>query len=165
MAAIFEKCKQAILAAEGRYTRGKNDYGGETKFGISKRMYPDLDIAALTMEQAFRIIEEDYWNFYRLGEIDDQTIANQALLLLINMNPVKAGKIVQAAVNGCGRGVVVLKIDGVLGTISINAINSLSASWLSDRIRTESCRYYLAETDRDSKQIPNLRSWIRRALI
>jgi len=38
------------------------DPGGETKWGISKRSYPDLDIAALTREQAVEIYFRDYWN-------------------------------------------------------------------------------------------------------
>lgn len=37
------------------------DPGGETKWGISKRSYPDLDIAALTREQAIEIYFRDYW--------------------------------------------------------------------------------------------------------
>ena len=37
------------------------DPGGETKWGISKLSYPDLDIAALTREQAIEIYYRDYW--------------------------------------------------------------------------------------------------------
>lgn len=37
------------------------DPGGETKYGISKRSYPHLDIAGLTLDAAKAIYEYDYW--------------------------------------------------------------------------------------------------------
>jgi lysozyme family protein len=57
----FNKSLNIILAAEGGYTEGKNDPGGETNFGISKRQYPDVDIKNLTRDQAAAIYERDYW--------------------------------------------------------------------------------------------------------
>ena len=162
--AIFAKVIPSILAIEGEYTPGEFDYGGETKYGISKRQYPHLDIANLDETRALTILESDYWNRYRIGEIIDQTIANQVFFLFINMSPIDAAIIVQKAVNACGRTIISVKTDGVMGSITIQAINSISRFWLGDRIKLEACRYYLDETDKDKNQIPNFRGWIRRAL-
>ena len=49
------------LPHEGGYVFDKNDPGGETKWGISKRAYPNLDIANLTADQASDIYAQDYW--------------------------------------------------------------------------------------------------------
>lgn len=57
----FDKCVEFVLASEGGYVNDKYDAGGETKFGISKRAYPDLDIINLTIEQAKDIYYKDYW--------------------------------------------------------------------------------------------------------
>jgi lysozyme family protein len=46
---------------EGGYVNDPADPGGETKFGISKRSYPDLEIRNLTAEQAKEIYRRDYW--------------------------------------------------------------------------------------------------------
>ncbi len=46
---------------DGGYTNDKDDPGGETKWGISKRAYPDIDIKSLTQEEALRLYEKDYW--------------------------------------------------------------------------------------------------------
>jgi hypothetical protein len=58
----FEKCVQFVLDREGRqYENDPNDPGGETHFGISKKAYPDLDIKALTEDEAKAIYFRDYW--------------------------------------------------------------------------------------------------------
>jgi lysozyme family protein len=59
---MFDKAVQIILRLEGGYVNHPNDPGGETKYGISKRAYPDLNIAALTKEQAIAIYKRDYWD-------------------------------------------------------------------------------------------------------
>lgn len=46
---------------EGGYVNHPNDPGGETKYGISKRAYPHLNIRDITIQDAVRIYYEDYW--------------------------------------------------------------------------------------------------------
>ena len=50
-----------VLAREGGYVNDPRDPGGETKFGISKRSYPNEDIANLTADRAKEIYFSDYW--------------------------------------------------------------------------------------------------------
>jgi len=52
----------------GGYVNHPADPGGETKYGISKAEYPDLDIAGLTLQQAAAIYLKDYWHFYACGD-------------------------------------------------------------------------------------------------
>ena len=47
---------------EGGYSNDSLDPGGETKFGISKRAYPKLNIKELTLENAKTIYRLDYWD-------------------------------------------------------------------------------------------------------
>jgi lysozyme family protein len=61
MDADFERAFKFAISAEGGYVNDPDDPGGETKFGISKRAYPSVDIAALTAEQAKEIYRRDYW--------------------------------------------------------------------------------------------------------
>lgn len=46
---------------DGGYTNHPDDPGGETKYGISKRAHPMLDIKNLTLDQAMNIYWKDYW--------------------------------------------------------------------------------------------------------
>jgi len=58
----FEKCMKFVLDREGRvYENDPHDPGGETKFGISKKSYPNLDIKNLTEDEAKAIYFRDYW--------------------------------------------------------------------------------------------------------
>lgn len=57
----FQKALSFVLKWEGVYSNDPTDPGGETKWGISKRAYPDLDIANLTPEDAAAIYYNDYW--------------------------------------------------------------------------------------------------------
>ena len=60
--ANFNRAFTFVVGEEGGYVNNPADPGGETKFGISKRAYPDLDIANLTLEQAKAIYHKDYWD-------------------------------------------------------------------------------------------------------
>lgn len=50
-----------VLDHEGGYVNHPRDPGGETNMGISRRAYPDEDIAAMTRERAAELYHRDYW--------------------------------------------------------------------------------------------------------
>lgn len=58
----FDVAFDRLLGAEGAYVNDPNDPGGETKWGISKRSYPDEDIANLTKERAKFLYRKDFWD-------------------------------------------------------------------------------------------------------
>lgn len=47
---------------EGGYVNDPADSGGETKYGISKKQFPNLDIKNLTKDEAVAIYAKQYWN-------------------------------------------------------------------------------------------------------
>ncbi len=57
----FEKAMEFVLKWEGGYSNDPNDPGGETKYGISKRSYPNEDIKNMTLERAKEIYYQNYW--------------------------------------------------------------------------------------------------------
>lgn len=57
----FKKSLQFVLKHEGGYVNDPNDPGGETRWGISKRAYPNVDIANLDPDTAGNIYYNDYW--------------------------------------------------------------------------------------------------------
>lgn len=57
----FCKAFDLLIYNEGGFVDNPNDAGGATKYGISQRSYPDVDIANLTLEEAKEIYKRDYW--------------------------------------------------------------------------------------------------------
>lgn len=57
----FARALEFVLAREGGLVDDKNDPGGTTKYGISAKAYPDLDIKNLTIAKASEIYRKDYW--------------------------------------------------------------------------------------------------------
>ena len=50
-----------VLGWEGGLVDDPDDPGGVTKYGISQRAHPELDIRSLTIDQAKAIYYTDYW--------------------------------------------------------------------------------------------------------
>lgn len=65
----FDLAFDRLMGSEGGYTLGNGDPGGETKWGISKRSYPAVDIQALTRDQAKVIYRRDFWNRIHADEL------------------------------------------------------------------------------------------------
>lgn len=57
----FDIAFDRTIGIEKGYVNDPADPGGETNWGISKRSYPDLDIASLTRDQAKTIYYRDFW--------------------------------------------------------------------------------------------------------
>ena len=102
----FYSAVRLVFKHEGGYVNHPEDPGGETKYGISKRAYPDVDIANLTKYEAERIYKEDYWD----KVMGDQLPAAIALVVFdtaVNMGIRRAVKFLQETVNA--------KVDGIIG--------------------------------------------------
>ena len=158
----FRYAVEMVLQHEGGYVNDPADPGGETKYGISKRAYPHLDIRNLTREEAIAIYRRDWWDRYRMGEIEDFAIASKVLDVFVNVGPIQGATIVQRALHACGRRHVI--IDGIIGTQTITAINDVKPrEMLLAAIRAEAAAYYRQLIERN----PNLkkfeRGWLNRA--
>jgi len=69
VSADFDKAFGIVVGVEDGYVNDPHDPGGETKYGISKRSYPHLDIKALDLEDAKHIYHADYWNRCKCSQI------------------------------------------------------------------------------------------------
>lgn len=57
----FYEALRFTIPHEGGYVNDPDDPGGETKWGISKRYHPDVDIKNLEPEEAAEIYYNEYW--------------------------------------------------------------------------------------------------------
>lgn len=68
-----------VIEREGGYVNDPDDPGGETKYGISKRAHPNVDIRNLTVIGAREIYRAHYVKPYRIAEIDNYRVAGWVL--------------------------------------------------------------------------------------
>ena len=61
-ASTFDRAFAAVVGEEGGYVNDPRDPGGETRYGISKRAHPGVNIGALTLAGAKAIYRQDYWD-------------------------------------------------------------------------------------------------------
>lgn len=65
----FDQAFEILLKHEGGWVNDQRDPGGETKFGISKTAYPNIDIKNLTLDAAKIIYRSDYWDECNLDKL------------------------------------------------------------------------------------------------
>jgi lysozyme family protein len=109
---MFETALRNTLEWEGGYSNDPSDPGGETKYGISKRAYPDVDIKALTLETAATIYRRDYWDKARCDELP-APVAQCLFDSMVNQGPRTAIKLLQDSLS--------LETDGIMGPHTISA--------------------------------------------
>ena len=160
----FREAVEFVLKNEGGYSKDPYDPGGETKFGISKRSYPDLDIPSLTMEEAMTIYQTNWWSRYHYTRIESQQLATKILDMSVNMGPKKAHKIVQRALNTILH--CKLKVDGILGDKTFSALNSVKDVEQTHRAMSHyQAKFYESLWTRVKKLTRFKRGWLRRAFL
>jgi lysozyme family protein len=161
MTSAFDRALGFTLAQEGGYVNNPLDPGGETRFGISKRQFPDLDIKELTREAAAVIYREKYWDAIAGDELPPLTA-----LVLFDF-AVHSG--VSTAVSALQKQMGGLEADGKVGPLTIAraqqhadpAFDRVQALVLCDR----RLRFLTKLVKRQpTKRLPFLTGWTRRLL-
>lgn len=117
----FDQVFDKLINHEGGYVFNPHDPGGETKFGISKRSYPHLDIHSLTLADAKTIYRRDFWDRAQCDKLHPD-IAFDLFDGAVNSGIGQAIRWLQRAVGVADDGVV-----GPLTLASINRENDTSA--------------------------------------
>lgn len=156
----FEKAFEYVIKNEGDYVFDKNDPGGETKFGISKRSYPALNIKDLTLEDAKKIYYRDFWQKGRFEEILDDLAATQVFDLSVNLGMQAAVIVLQRALRSVGKTV---QEDGLMGPETFSAVSSSEPRCLLAAIKSEAAGYYRQIAAKNPSQRKFLKGWLNRA--
>ena len=115
----FDLAFYRLIGNEGGYCDVPGDPGGETNWGISKRSYPDLNIKALTRDDARAIYRRDFWDQAHMGEIDP-AIAFQVFDAAVNHGIETAVRMMQRAAG--------VADDGHIGPVTVAAVKAKSVT-------------------------------------
>jgi len=151
----FTRALDLTLRFEGEYSAHPDDPGGETKYGISQRAYPHLDIKNLTKEQAAEIYHRDYWLPARCDELPEQ-VAIAHFDCAVNCGVQAAARILQRALN--------VKDDGDIGPVTLAAVRAADPARLVERMLLERVAYYSDIALRRSQLRTFLAGWLSRTV-
>ncbi len=153
---FYQEIKK-VIDREGGYVNDPDDPGGETKYGISKKAYPNVDIENLTVDDAVELYKDDYWLPAKIERLPDK-LQGQYFDMVVNQGIAKSSKILQRACNGKNKDKI--KVDGKVGPNTIKATARLE----SDRLRA----YRIMEYARLALTRPELEKyyygWVKRAM-
>lgn len=143
------------------------DDGGMTRWGISKRAYPSLDIARLSLRDAEAIYRRDYWTPLNCDAINDQNVATKVLDMGVNMGIAVAARLLQRAVNSCWASPIPplpLAVDGAVGPLTLKAVNETAPADVIAQLRSLSADHYRAIVALDPMKYGRYwKGWLARA--
>ena len=145
----FDQCFDKLISHEGGYVNDSRDPGGETKFGISKRAYPQVDIKNLTLDAAKAIYKRDYWDRAQCDKLPP-SVAYVLFDAAVNSGIGQAIRFLQRAVN--------VADDGVIGPMTIAAVTRLDAASVCARYIGQRLEFMTKLTTWDAFS----RGWSRR---
>jgi lysozyme family protein len=125
---IFDR----IIGHEAGYVNNPQDPGGETKWGISKRSYPHLDIKNLTREQARDIYYNDFWLKIQ-GDAMPDALAFQCMDFAINSGIETAIRYLQRAVG--------VADDGHIGPVTLSKLGATDKNDVIMKLNAERLDY------------------------
>lgn len=162
MTKAFLDAFKVVIGHEGGYVNDPNDRGGETKYGISKRSYPNKDIANLTLEDAKAIYYVDFWHQLRLDEVTDYQIALEIFDTAVNCGVNTAVIIAQKALSFLGTKTAT---DGIIGSKTIDGLNSWSShdpEALHKALNGYQFMHYERIVMNNPSQLKFARGWLKR---
>lgn len=153
----FDYSMRNLLVDEGGYVNDPNDAGGETKYGISKRAYPNEDIKNLTEARAKEIYRKDYWNKFGGDAIISPEKASAIFSTCVNFGVYGGIKIVQKAIDD-------ITCDGIVGSHTIRRVNDMDPDKFLALLSLSMLSKYASICRKNRSQIKFLLGWVNRAL-
>ncbi|MBL1278001.1 MAG: hypothetical protein COB30_018140 [Ectothiorhodospiraceae bacterium] len=139
------------------FTNDTLDHGGATKYGISQKAYPNIDIRSLTEQQATEIYRHDYWDKVKGNDIHSQIIAETIFDVSVNMGVNAGSKLAQQTLK-------INPADGIIGPQSLAVINVANEDLFIAKFALAKIKRYTEIVTADSSQKKYLLGWLNRAL-
>lgn len=163
--AAFRKAVTFVLIKEGAlnfdgtpkddlgYVNDPTDSGGETKGGISKKAFPNIDIKNLTLEKIVSLYHVRYW---RAAHCADWP-APVALIVFdaaVQHGPITSIELLQEIAS--------VKADGQVGPITQAAVATLESGYLVTRYSLRRSRLYARIVVKNMTQSRFIEGWHNR---
>lgn len=112
-------------AKDGAYHNDPKDPGKETKYGISKKWHPHVDIASLTEDAAVHIYMTEYYATTGIVRLTELVTATKVFDMAVNLGPIPAIRMLEQAVNKLF-GFNKVGVNGILSVTDAQIINAFT---------------------------------------
>ena len=153
----FDEIVEKVLEYEGGYINDPDDPGKETKYGISKKHNPKIDIRNLTVDQAKEIYHKKYWIPNKCDSLPSH-LRHLYFDSCVNQGAAKATKVLQKAINNKSTSIV--KVDGKIGPKTIAASQDLEL----DRAKAYRIKSYVHVISFNPRLEKYFYGWFRRVI-
>lgn len=177
----FQKALIQIKISEGGYANDPDDTGGETYMGVARKFHPNWEgwkfidslkaKKKLKTNQKFnyttlnRFIRDFYhdkfWVKLRCDEINNPIVSEHLMDCGVNFGRNGAIKFIQESVNKNSG--MILKIDGLIGPATINAINSTDKRF-ANKLVEDRIGLYFKKCRAQKYKFKYLKGWTLRSL-
>lgn len=175
----FEELFDKVIRYEGYYANVEGDRGGETYMGIARNLHPDwkgwetiddfkqefgaikhngkIPDSKLT-ELVKDFYREHFYEKYHIGSIRDGSLQEIIFDWCVNSGYYSSRGVQQVLNQSFNYN---LKLDGIIGTRTINAINNCTPLALFKAIKLARIKYYHAIA-RKGQNYKFLKGWLKR---
>ena len=173
--AKFNLAFSKMLSHEGDYVNDPDDLGGETYRGIARNSHsswlgwsiidqnknkPDFPHSLEVNTKLQNLVEQFYfelfWQPLKANQIQNQTSADSVFDFAVNSGLSNSTRLVQSIVG--------TKIDGIIGEITLNKINSLDFAHFQAALTVAKMEYYMNVIRKRPTSKKFLLGWISRSL-
>jgi lysozyme family protein len=137
----FKECLDLVLKSEGGWVNNSQDPGGETNFGVTKRVWeeyvghPVESLKKLTKEEVAPLYEQKYWRPC-YGEVLPRGLNLVVFSMGVNAGPGRSVKLLQQSI-GCVP-------DGIIGSKTRELICASNCATLIAKFSEVRRQYYRA---------------------
>jgi len=158
----FESALSEVLLAEGGYVDHPNDRGGPTNFGITQKTLSDFlgrdatvdEVKNLDIDTVRKIYKQNYWDRLRLSFIIDSRLSDIIFDQAVNRGTRRVAEQIQRVVG--------VKQDGVIGPLTLKAINNMDSKKMLLNFIKQSQDAYVSIVTHNPSQLVFLSGWIKR---
>ena len=146
-----------IQPNEGCYSNNPDDKGGETKYGITKRWYPEEDIKNMSRQRANAITYRDYWLSKKLDQLPAE-LSGPVFDHLYNVGPEQGLKNFHNSL-----GIKSTKEGRIIGPLTMQKLSEIPVDQALDNFISAVIKHYEEIVKNDPSQKKYLNGWINRA--
>jgi len=168
--ASFEKFADRLLIGfEGgsKFVNNPNDKGGATKYGVILSTWKEYgydknhdgnidvgDLKLITLDDAKKIAKKVFWDFFKADEIKNQSVAELMADWGFNSGRSLVSRRIQR--------ILKLPVDGVIGDLSLKAINKANQEKLFNAIKADRKSFIEFLVKSDPSQQVFYKGWMNR---